>query len=76
MSLQRPALSPRQKDALEFIERYVAENKYPPTMDEIAKALGITSKSTAHGHVQALHRKGYIEIAGPYARSLQMRVVA
>lgn len=66
-------LTDRQRQLLTFIESYMTEKGWPPTIQEIGDALGIASKSTVHAHVQALYRKGYIEI-GP-TQSQQMRVV-
>lgn len=73
-SLRRPRLAPRQKVALEFIEVYIDRHGYPPTLKEIALGMGINSKSTALFHVNALERKGYIEI-GDARKAMQLRVV-
>lgn len=57
-------LTPRQRDVLDFIESYLEEKKYPPTMAEIAAGIGIASKSVALFHLRALEAKGAIEIGG------------
>lgn len=66
-------LTDRQREVLRYIESYMAEHGWPPTIQEIGDALGLSSKSTVHFHVQALHRKGYIEVGKTQAQ--QMRVV-
>lgn len=40
---------------------YHAENGAPPTVREIAKAIGVRSPNTAVGHLRALVRKGLVQ---------------
>lgn len=54
------ALGPRQKRILEFILSTVEERGYPPSVREIAEAVGLASPSTVHAHLEALQSKGYI----------------
>ena len=54
------ALGPRQKRILEFILSTVEERGYPPSVREIADAVGLASPSTVHAHLEALQSKGYI----------------
>lgn len=61
---RRPELTDSQRDMLMFIEAFVAEKKYPPSMQEIADGLGIASRSTVFDQLMRLKRKGYIEIDG------------
>ncbi len=67
-------LTQRQQQVLEFIAAYVNERGYPPTYQEIADALGITSKQGVVRHLEALIRKGYLTKDDTTARSL--RIVA
>jgi repressor LexA len=57
---ERPALSTRQRDVLEFIRETVAERHYPPSVREIGEALGLSSPSTVHAHLSALVKYGYL----------------
>ncbi len=50
----------RQKEILEYIRQYIADNGYAPTLAEIAKGLGIKSLATVHEHLQTLVKKGVI----------------
>jgi len=54
------ALGPRQKRILEFILSTVEARGYPPSVREIADAVGLASPSTVHAHLEALQSKGYI----------------
>jgi repressor LexA len=54
------ALGLRQKRILEFILSTVEERGYPPSVREIAEAVGLASPSTVHAHLEALQSKGYI----------------
>jgi repressor LexA len=55
------ALPSRQQDVLDFIRAYHEAHGTPPTMREVAEALGMKSRSTAHSHMLALERKGYLD---------------
>ncbi|MFN3786496.1 MAG: LexA family protein, partial [Thiothrix sp.] len=48
----------RQQQIWEVIQSLHARLGYPPTLDEIARASGIATRSTIHQHVQALIREG------------------
>jgi repressor LexA len=54
------ALGARQKRVLEFILSTVEDRGYPPSVREIAEAVGLASPSTVHAHLEALQDKGYI----------------
>jgi repressor LexA len=56
-----PVLYPRQRKVLKFIERYIAENGYAPTLTEIKDYLGVNALSTVHEHLIKLEDKGYLE---------------
>src|SRR5690606_30538037 len=45
---------------LDFIKSEVEVKGYPPSVREIAKAVGLASSSTVHGHLERLEKKGYI----------------
>ena len=53
-------LSPRQTQVLAFIERFIADEGYPPTIRDIGAALGIKSTNAVNDHLAALERKGAI----------------
>lgn len=53
-------LSKRQQMILDFIKDEVKSKGYPPSVREIAVAVGLASSSTVHGHLERLEVKGYI----------------
>ncbi|ASK63445.1 repressor LexA [Virgibacillus phasianinus] len=53
-------LSKRQETILEYIKDEVNKKGYPPSVREIAEAVGLASSSTVHGHLSRLESKGYI----------------
>lgn len=68
-----PDLSPRQREALDLIERQLGQTGYPPTRTELAEALGVRSANAAELHLQALARKGYIELVPGASRGIRLR---
>lgn len=65
-------LTERQRQTLQFIADAVTERGYPPSVREIGEALGLTSSSTVHSHLQALQRKGYISIDPTKPRAIEL----
>lgn len=55
------SLSNRQMLILDFIKAEVSERGYPPSVREIAKAVGLASSSTVHGHLAKIEEKGFIK---------------
>jgi len=53
-------LSKRQIEIFDFIKKNVKEKGYPPSVREIAEAVGLSSSSTVHGHLAKLENKGLI----------------
>ena len=48
-----------EKKILDIIKQYQSDKGYSPTVETIAKILGIRSKSTIHRYITAL-KQGYI----------------
>ncbi len=63
----------RQLTVLGWIKVFISEHGYPPTRAEISKGFGWKSSNAAQDHINALVRKGYIEVDQRVARG--MRVV-
>ena len=53
-------LTLRQREVFDFIEKFIAEAVYPPTIREIGKAFGFSEKA-AFDYVAVLVRKGMLE---------------
>ena len=54
-------LTDRQQEVFNFIVTYIEEKGYPPTIREMQVGLGIGSLRGVTIHLDALHKKGYIE---------------
>ena len=65
-------LTARQAEILEIIRNYVAETGRPPSRPELAKMLGIASTNGVFKHLEALARKGAIELAPNSARGIKV----
>lgn len=66
-------LTPRQKEILTFIEQYIRDNNYPPTVRETARAFSISVKG-AYDHLKALEKKGHIKTGTKRSRSIELIV--
>jgi repressor LexA len=64
-------LTRRQQEVLDFIRRYVAERKYPPTLREIGQHFGITVKG-GYDHVKALEKKRAIRCQSNRSRAIEV----
>jgi repressor LexA len=53
-------LSERQRQILQFIVDEHRDRGFPPSVREIGLAVGLTSPSTVHNHLNTLERRGYI----------------
>jgi repressor LexA len=53
-------LTDRRRQILEFIDAQLRERGYPPSVREIGEAVGLTSSSTVHAHLNALQDAGYL----------------
>jgi len=65
-------LTSRQAEILEVIRSYIAETGRPPSRPELAKLLGISSTNGVFKHLDALARKGAIELAPNAARGIRL----
>jgi repressor LexA len=67
------ALTRRQREILEVIDRYMRERGYPPSVREIGEAVGLTSPSTVHNHLAALQRRGLLRRDPTKPRAIEVR---
>jgi repressor LexA len=66
-------ITARQRQVLEFIERQMRERGYPPSVREIGEAIGLTSPSTVHSHLNTLQRLGYLRRDPTKPRAIEVR---
>lgn len=66
-------LTKRQQEILDLIKQSIAKTGAPPTRAEIASAFGFRSPNAAEDHLQALARKGAIELVGSTSRGIRLK---
>ena len=71
--LASPKLTARQQQILDLIQSAIARTGAPPTRAEIATELGFKSANAAEEHLQALARKGAIELVSGTSRGIRLR---
>jgi repressor LexA len=65
-------LTARQEEILNLIRDAIDNTGFPPTRAEIAAELGFKSANAAEEHLQALARKGAIEISPGTSRGIRL----
>ena len=73
LASDRPKLTARQQQILDLIQNALARTGAPPTRAEIATELGFRSANAAEEHLQALARKGVIELVSGTSRGIRLR---
>lgn len=71
--LDAPKLTVRQQQILELIQNAISITGAPPTRAEIATEFGFKSANAAEEHLQALARKGVIELVSGTSRGIRLR---
>jgi len=72
MSVSTRKLSERQKNILKYIEDYVDERGYPPSIREIGDKVGISSTSVVDYNLRVLEREGRIRRDREVSRGLEL----
>ncbi len=65
-------LTARQLEILDFIRESIKNNDMPPTVAEIAEGMNLSSTNGVRGHLQALERKGAIELIPNASRGIRL----
>ena len=65
-------LTPRQAEILQLIREFAESTGFPPTRAEIASHFGFRSANAAEDHLQALARKGMIELQSGVSRGIRL----
>jgi len=68
-----PKLTARQQQILDLIQSTIERTGAPPTRAEIATEFGFRSANAAEEHLQALARKGVIELLGGTSRGIRLK---
>jgi repressor LexA len=68
--MYKKQLTDRQEEILNFIQQFLQENGYPPTLREIGKRFDISSTFGVKRHLDALTKKGYLNILSNASRGI------
>ena len=71
-----PRLTARQQQVLHLVQRAIMRTGAPPTRAELAAQLGFKSANAAEEHLQALARKGVIELVSGASRGIRLKGAA
>lgn len=73
VAAEQIALTGKRKQILDFIAEELAARGYPPSVREIGHAVGLTSSSTVHAHLNTLERQGYLRRDPTKPRAMEVR---
>jgi repressor LexA len=65
-------LTPKQNEILVFIENFLEDNGYPPSVREIGKAVKLSSSSSVYAQLNNLEAKGYIQKDAVTSRGIRL----
>ena len=65
-------VTPTQHRIYQFIQDYLRKNGYAPSLIEIARGIGVKSKSLIHRYVHALQEQGMLEFATKGYRRIRL----
>jgi repressor LexA len=66
-------LTDRQRQILEIIDQSMRDRGYPPSVREIGQAVGLTSPSTVHSHLNTLSKLGFLRRDPTKPRAIEVR---
>ena len=70
--MENPKLSVRQEVILGFLQDFIAERKYPPSVREIKDGCGLSSTSVVDYNLKKLKAKGLIERETSVSRGIRL----
>ena len=65
-------LTDRQHEVLEHIREHLRRWGLPPSRSELTRSLGLASATAVNHHLQALQRKGWIQLNPGKDRGIQL----
>ncbi len=65
-------LTRRQKEMLDFLDRFIEKKGYAPTIEETAEHFGLRSLATVHKHLTNLQKKGLVKRDTYRSRALEL----
>jgi repressor LexA len=65
-------LTKRQKQLVDYLDNYINEHGYAPTLAEVGQYFGLSSLATVHKHLRNLELKGFIKRQHNHSRALEI----
>ncbi|HYB89833.1 MAG TPA: transcriptional repressor LexA [Candidatus Binataceae bacterium] len=65
-------LTKRQKQMVDYLDEYISEHGYAPTLAEVGEYFGLSSLATVHKHLRNLEQKGFIKREANHSRALEV----
>jgi repressor LexA len=65
-------LTKRQKEIVDYLDDYIAEHGYAPTLEEIGTRFHLSSPATVHKHLTNLEAKGLVRRKWNHSRALEL----
>lgn len=65
-------LTKRQREILDFIDSFIREKAYSPSLGEICSGVGLSSLATVHVHLRNLEKKKMIRRAHNQSRAIEL----
>jgi repressor LexA len=65
-------LTKRQREILDYLNEFIQQHGYAPSLEEIGKRFTLSSLATVHKHLTNLQEKGFIRRAWNRSRSVEL----
>ena len=65
-------LTKRQREILDFLNSFIEQHGYAPSLEEVGRRFGLSSLATVHKHLTNLQDKGFIKRAWNRSRSIEL----
>ncbi len=65
-------LTKRQREILDYLNEFIQQHGYAPSLEEVGRRFGLSSLATVHKHLTNLQDKGFIKRAWNRSRSVEV----
>ena len=65
-------LTKRQRQILDYLQDFIEQHGYAPSLEEVSRRFGLSSLATVHKHLTNLQEKGFIRRAWNRSRSVEL----
>src|SRR5581483_4662362 len=65
-------LTKRQREILDYLNEFIQQNGYAPSLEEVGRRFNLSSLATVHKHLTNLQEKGFIKRSWNRSRSMEL----